>query len=166
MSGFILRSTRSELGRTKSAPNRRRDTSAMTKSHLYCLMWNVMWWCFFRIFEMCYMYHWQQIMNGSPRLCGTHSHSCTEKTLNSTPASTKNQHPEILSHTKTRPSMWPDAMTPTHVQPARFPNIHMPAGIWEPSHQTYGWNSKGWLLQRAVSFWALVVFVDAAGWHQ
>ena len=37
-SRFPLRSTRSELAHKKSARNKGRDTSAITKSHLYCFI--------------------------------------------------------------------------------------------------------------------------------
>ena len=87
-------------------------------------------------------------------------------TLTSAPVSTKKQPPEILSPMKSRPGMWLDAMAPTDAQTACFPAIHMAAGFSEPLRQTYGDNSKGWMLYGAVFYLALVVSVDATEQHQ
>ena len=162
-SRFPLRSTRSELARRKLEPNRGRDTSAMTKSHQYCF-----------IAKRSVIVRFPNVQIMLPLAATNEASSCevrvailvAGKTPTSAPVSTKNQPPEILSHTKRRPSMWLEAMAPTDAQPTRFPAIHTAAGIYKPSHQTYNDNSKGWVLLGVISFWALMVFMDAAGQRQ
>ena len=135
-----FRSTRSELARRKSAPNKGRDTSAMMNSHLYCF-----------IAKHNVMVRFPNVRIVLPFAATKEAPGCVfrmailvaGKTLTSAPVSTKNRLPEILSRTKSRPSVWLDAMAPTDAQPVRFPAIHMAAGICEPLLQTCGGNSKG-----------------------
>ena len=85
------------------------------------------------------------------------------KMLTSASVSIRNRLPEILSCTKSKHSLVLDAMAATDALPACFPSIHKVVGICNPFYQTCDGNNEGWRVLKAVSFWALVVTVVAAG---
>ena len=108
---FLFRSTRSELARRKSAPNRGKDTPAMTKSPLYCF--NT---------KHNRTVHILNVLILLPLPATSKAPSCAvwvivlvlRKTLTSAPVSIRKQPSEILSHMKSKPSLQLDATTPTY----------------------------------------------------
>ena len=134
--------------------NKRWDTSAMIKSHLYCFS--------AKRNGMMRNLNLQIVLPLAPT---SKAPGCAvqviilvaEQRPTSALVSTRKRPPEILSCTKSRSSLRLDAMAPTDSQSVCLLIIPTVVGTCKPFYQTCDGNSKDWRLLGAVSFLASIV---------